>query len=238
MDKVLIAEDDKIFLKLLASTLGKYGDKFHVIPVQDGQEAIDVLKQQEISMLVTDIQMPRVDGLALLAYVSEHHPNLPCFVMSAYGTPQMKARLPKDLLHFFPKPFEADDLARAIIETLDRDIARDGLHGMSLESFLHMIGIENASCILEIRSLDKATGMLYFKDGVLLDAECGGLNGEDAALELFKRKQTSFGFKFFPPEKITRRIEMDIDQLLRKAIEEKKKPNPGGQFRQKRYKFT
>ena len=111
MDKVLIVEDDRIHLKRLITILGKHQDKFEVVPAGDGQEAIDILEEQPISVLVTDIQMPRVDGLVLLAYVNEHHPKLPCLVMTAYGTPQMKAKLPKDLLRFFHKPFDIEDLA-------------------------------------------------------------------------------------------------------------------------------
>jgi len=217
MDKVLIAEDDRIHLMRLTNTLGKYADQFGVVPAKDGQEAIEILQKQQIDMLVTDIQMPRINGLALLAYVSEHHQNIPCFVMSAYGTSRMKAKLPKDLLQFFPKPFEIEDLARAIIDVLERDTALDGLQAISIESFLHMIVMERASCILEVKSPDEPTGLLYFESGELLDAEYGDLGGEAAALELIPRKQASFGFKFYPDKSVGKRIFTDIDQLIRQA---------------------
>jgi len=61
MDKVLIVEDDRIHLKRLTTVLEKHRDKFEVIPAVDGQEAIDILKQGPVSLMVTDIQMPRVD---------------------------------------------------------------------------------------------------------------------------------------------------------------------------------
>ena len=238
MGKVLVADDDKILLGLITNFLEKYSDKLKVVTVQDGKEAINVLKREAVSILITDIQMPQVDGLALLAYVSEHHPNLPCFVMSAHGTPQMKARLPRDLLRFFQKPFEMEDLARAVIEILDRDIAQSGVQGISQEGFLHMIGIQQSSCIFEIKSPGKDTGLLYFVEGVLFDAECGGLKGEAAALELLARETTTFGFKFFNPKGIPRLIKTNLDKLIRKAVEEKKKSDPDRQFHQKRYKFT
>jgi CheY-like chemotaxis protein len=238
MDKVLVADDDKILLGLIANFLEKYSDKLEVITVQDGQEAINALKRETVSVLVTDIQMPQIDGLALLAHVSEHYPNLPCFVMSAHGTSQIKAKLPRDLLRFFQKPFEMEDLARAVVETLDRDITKAGVQGVSQDSFLHMIQIEQSSCIFEIKSPDKDTGRLYFVEGVLFDAECGDLKGEAAAVELLSRKKTTFGFKFFSPKGIPRLIKADLDQLIRKAVEEKKESDPDRQFRQKRYKFT
>jgi CheY-like chemotaxis protein len=217
MNNVLIAEDDKILLKILTTIMGKFGDKFSVIPVRDGKEAIEVLKQEPVSVLVTDLQMPRVDGLNLLAYVREHHPDLPCFVMSAHGTPQMRAKLPKDLLRFFHKPFDIDDLGQAIIETLERDDTRHGLQRIALESFLDMIEMEQASCVFEIKAPDKDKGVLCFKDGVLFDAEYGDLKGDAAAVELISMKKATFGFKFFSQEGLVRSVKKDLGQLLQEA---------------------
>lgn len=219
MYNILIAEDDRIHLKRLITILGKYKDKFETISAGDGQEAIDILEQQPVSMLVTDIQMPRVDGLALLAYVNENHPTLPCFVMTAYGTPQMKVKLPKDLIRFFHKPFDIEDLARAIIDTLKQDVSHDTLHGISMESFLHIIEMEKISCRFEIESAEKASGILFFENGSLFDAECGELKGEDAAFELLTQKIATFRFNFFPGGKIIRRIRTDLTDLLHRALE-------------------
>ena len=218
MVKVLIAEDDRIHLMRLAKVLGNFSDTFEVVPARDGQEAIDILKAQHISVLVTDIQMPRVDGLALLAYVSQHHPNMPCFVMSAYGTPQMKAKLPKDLLRFFPKPFDVDDLGRSIVNALEQEASQDGVQSISVESFLHMIDMEQASYVVEVKTPEKSTGVLYFEKGTLVDAECGNLKGEAAALELIPRKKASFGFKFYPERPTTRKIFTGLNQLIQKTL--------------------
>lgn len=218
MDKVLIVEDDRIHLKRLTTVLGKYRDKFEVIPAVDGQEAMDILKQGPVSLMVTDIQMPRVDGLVLLAHVSEYHPNLPCFVMTAYGTPQMKARLPKDLIRFFNKPFDIEELAQAIIAVLEKDFSREALYGISLISFLQIIEMEKSSCIFEIESLDQARGMMHFKSGVLYDAECGDLKGEAAALELIPRKMATYRFKFFTKKHVTRQIQTALQDLIQKAM--------------------
>lgn len=195
--------------------MAKYRDKFLVVPAVDGQEAIEVLKQQPISLLVTDIQMPRVDGLVLLAYVNEHHPELPCLVMTAYGTPQMKARLPKDLLRFFHKPFDIEDLARAIMDILGQKPGDDARHRISLESFVHMIEMEQISCALEIESAANMTGSLFFKNGMLYDAECKNLTGEAAALKLIPQKIETFRFRVLPPKDVARRIRASAADLFR-----------------------
>ena len=218
MDKVLIAEDDRILLMRLTKALKKHPDKFEVLPAKDGQEAIEILQKQSVSVLVTDIQMPRVNGLALMAYVSRNHPNIPCFVMSAYGTSRMKAKLPEDLLQFFQKPFEIEDLVRAIIAVLDQDATLAGLQAISIVSFLHMINMEQVSCVFEIKSPDKTSGVLYFEKGELCDAEYGDLKGEAAALKLIHGEKASFGIKFYPDEPVSRQIFTDIKQLINKAF--------------------
>jgi YesN/AraC family two-component response regulator len=218
MHKVLIAEDDRIHLKRMTKVLGKYNDQFEVVQAVDGQEAIDILKAQPVSVLVTDIQMPRVDGLVLLAYVSEHHPKLPCMVITAYGTPQMKAMLPKGLLRFFHKPFIIEDLARAVIDILGQNVRDEAFHGISLESFLHIIEMEQISCMLEIESSAKTPGVMFFKDGILYDAECDNLKGEPAALKLIPQKIETFRFKVLPVKDAVRQIQPSLTELFHKAL--------------------
>jgi CheY-like chemotaxis protein len=219
MDKVLIAEDDSIHMKRLTTVLGKFSNRFEVIPARDGQEAIDALQKQPVSLLVTDIQMPRVDGLMLLAHVNEFFPEIPCFVMTAYGTPQMRAKLPEDLLQFYQKPFDINDLAGDIIETLDRDKSSKALQGISVVSFLQIIEMEQSTCAFEIITKGKAPGVIHFNEGVLCDASCGDLHGEEAVMELIPRKVATFRFKFFPEKEVQRKINASLEELICRALE-------------------
>ncbi len=218
MDKVLIADDDRILLKRLAKGLGNYSDKFKAILVKDGKEAIQVLKQEPVSLLVTDIQMPRLNGIILLAYVHTYHPGIPCIVATSYGTSRLKAKLPKDILRFIQKPFDVDDLALVIMAALERNVPCENAEGISIVSFLHMIATEQISCILEIQSPDKPTGALYFENGVLYDAKSGDKSGEAAALELIARKMSTYQFKDLPQEKLSVQIKTDLHELIRNAV--------------------
>jgi CheY-like chemotaxis protein len=218
MDKVLIADDDRILLMRLAQGLGNYSDKFKAILVKDGKEAIHALKQEPISLLVTDIQMPRLNGIILLAYVHTYHPRIPCIVTTAYGTSRLKAKLPKDILRFIQKPFDIDDLAQVIMAALARSLPLEDAEGISVVSFLNMIELEQISCIFEIQSVDKPAGALYFENGVLYDAKCGDISGEAAALELIARKMSTYQFKDLPQEKLSVQIKTDLHELIRNAV--------------------
>lgn len=218
MEKILIAEDDRILLKMITNALGKYKDKFELFPASDGEEAIAVLKQEPISLVVTDIQMPRINGVILLAYVHTYHPSIPCFVVTSYGTSRLRAKLPIDIIRFFQKPIDVDDLVQAIVAVFERKEPGETVLGVSMVSFLDMINMEQISCQFEIQSPGKPTGVLYFKDGILYDAECGDKDGEAAALDLIARQMSTYRFKDFPEEEITRRIKTDLEDLIRNAL--------------------
>ena len=218
MKKVLIADDDRIILALLEKGFKKYADQFEIIMVPDGQEAIAVLDQEPIDLVVTDIQMPRLDGVMLLAYIHTYHPRTPCIVMTSHGSEHLKAKLPRELIRFVQKPFKVDHMARAVMAALQREKPHETAEGLSVVSFLKMIEVEQISCILEIDSPGQPKGRLYFQKGVLLDARCGDLGGEPAALELIAREMSRYRFQDLDENQASRRIQTPLGELIRNAV--------------------
>ena len=214
MPKVLIAEDDPILTRRLERVLERHRDRFELRLVQDGRAAVDLLKRDNADLLITDIQMPEMDGLELLAYVRQHHPVIPCIVMTGYGTPELRRRLPKDLLYFIKKPFDIEKLATLILNVLERDIPQGMIYGISVLSFLTMIQLERKTCLFEVSMPDKPAGLLYFDRGVLFDAVAGTLKGEAAAVSLITAEKAAFRFRPLPAKPLSRRIEKDLEQLI------------------------
>jgi DNA-binding NtrC family response regulator len=119
MKKALIVDDSKVLIKTLQKGFEKYQDVFQAIYAEDGLEAMNILNQEPVSLVVTDIQMPMIDGLVLLAFIRERYPDLPCIIMSSYGSDELKGQVNRDILHFIDKPFKVDELARIILSALD-----------------------------------------------------------------------------------------------------------------------
>ena len=218
MKKVLIVEDDRILLKRLERTLVEYADKIEFTIARDGQEAISILEQEPVDLVVTDIEMPRMNGLILLAYIHTYYPTIPCIIITSYDTSRMKAKLPRRVLRFFHKPFQTKDLSRSIVAALDRKDPYRTLEGLTVVSFLNMIEMESISCEFEVNAPDKPRGVLYFENGVLLDAECGDLWGEAAALGIIKREISTHRFEDLPEQEVPRRIKADLQDLIRNAV--------------------
>ena len=218
MPNVLVVEDDPDQLNRLVVILRQYESHFAVIPAADGRDAIRKLRDEAVDLVVTDILMPDINGIMLLAYVHTYHPQLPCIVVTAYGTARLRSKLPDGILRFFQKPVDVHDLAHAIIAYLDQSPSLRTPTGISLLSFLGIIEMEKSSCVFEIKAPGQPKGYLYFENGVLVDARSGDLAGEPAALELIARKQATYGFNFAPPGDIPRRIKADLQDLVRNVL--------------------
>lgn len=221
VDTVLIVDDSAMLLNYLENSFVKYENQFEVIYAHDGMEAIEIIKGRDISLLVTDLQMPRIDGLGLLAYTHKYHPNIPCIVMSAHGTPAIIENLQSDILQFIEKPFTAEALATAIIGALKEDRPEGSLTGISIANFLQMIEMEQKTCLCEIQSPDNPTGFFYFNGGELHHAVFGDYKGEEAAIKMIHIENPTINFKKVPNRKIPRRINRELRGLLLEAMKNK-----------------
>ena len=84
--KVLIVDDDRILLNLTENKFKKYESSFSILTAEDGLQATEKLKKHTVSLVVTDLHMPRMDGFALLRTMGETSPS---FAFSAYRACQM-----------------------------------------------------------------------------------------------------------------------------------------------------
>ena len=215
MDKVLIVDDDELFLDIIKQGLQNYKSQFQVLTASDGVEAIEVLKREYISVLVTDLVMPKLDGLELLAHMTRSYPATPCIVMTGYGSPAIKKRADRgEILSYIEKPFDSNELAGAIIKGLDLSYEGDYLTGISVSSFLQIINMEKKTCFFEISSMDKRKGLFYFKEGIPYDALCDELEGEEAAIEMISWDYVEFRFKSLPKEDVKQRINENLTSLI------------------------
>jgi len=219
MDKVLIADDDEQLLLILRETLRKYNNKFETVTVNDGLAAIQALQKQHFSLVVLDVQMPRINGLVLLSYISKNFPKTPCIVMSAHDTPTLRKRLAQKSSIFIQKPFQIPVLAETIMSALgQQDIVGGTLNGVSVSGFLKLVETEYITCLCEISSKNGEKGYLLFEAGSLHEAFYGKMRGEKAALNLIKLSGATIKLRKPPKKKIPRRILRRFSTLIQEAV--------------------
>ncbi len=185
--KVLIVDDDKIWLHVIKKKIAKYKKAFSALTAEDGLDALKKLKKNVISLVVTDMQMPRMDGLALLAHLSENYPDIPVIVVTAYSTPKSKkAVLERGAASYIEKPFEVEALVKKIMSVFKKESDGGVLQTIPLEMFIQLIEMEQKTCT--IRVVNKSSGengVLFFRNGELLDARIANMQGKLAAYEIF-----------------------------------------------------
>src|SRR5690554_658564 len=84
--RILLVEDDRALREALADTLALGG--YDYLEAADGEAALTLLQRESVAMVVSDVNMPGMDGHALLRTLRERFPQLPVLLMTAYGTVQ------------------------------------------------------------------------------------------------------------------------------------------------------
>lgn len=106
---ILVVDDDDTLLKFFKIHLNKFFSR--VVVVRNAQEAITTLKEKEIDLVLSDIKMPRMDGIQLMKKVKLHDPSIPVFLVSgAMLTEVQKSAVEEKADGFLRKPFSIDSL--------------------------------------------------------------------------------------------------------------------------------
>ena len=217
--KVLIVDDNREMLLSLKEGLKKYDETFSVLIAGDGIVAIENLKKTDVTLVVADLKMPRMDGLTLLTYIMENYPDIPVIIMTGYSTNEMEKLVrEKGAVAYIQKPFMVDELAAGIIETLRKESEGGTLNGVASGMFLQLVEMEQQTCT--IRLIDNASGRqgaLFFRDGELLDARINDIKGVDAAYDIFSWDKVSLTIQ---NECVVRnkKIESDLQAILLEAM--------------------
>jgi CheY-like chemotaxis protein len=119
MSRILVVEDSPLVRELVREVLEKAG--FTVTAVEDGVEALDQLARQTFAAVVSDVHMPRMDGLELLGRLRGMPRPPPVVLLTADDAPETVLRAVRaQALHYLPKPMARErlvDLLRTVLSS-------------------------------------------------------------------------------------------------------------------------
>jgi DNA-binding response OmpR family regulator len=113
--RILLAEDEEMIRRSLAFGLSRAG--YQADGFANGQLAYDAFlaRKGQYDLVITDVQMPLMDGMELVQRLKETHPDLPILVMTGYGEGELEGRLESlGNCQIVGKPFRLDDLMERI----------------------------------------------------------------------------------------------------------------------------
>ena len=123
--KILLVDDDPRLLKLLSMRLR--AAEFEVQTAGSGQQALGVLDVYHPHLIITDLRMEGMDGLAFFSAVQQKYPSLPVIILTAHGTiPDAVEATHKGIFSYLTKPFDSQQLILNIKTALAQFILRKG----------------------------------------------------------------------------------------------------------------
>jgi two-component system chemotaxis response regulator CheB len=201
IDKILIVDKDFAFVNRLKNGLQQFG-QFIILTAPDGQHAFRLLSTQKISLVVTALDIPKMDGLELLAAMSDRFPNVLTIVSTSLASPGLqKISRGDSLFTYLNKPFDHVRLHSLIIKALDCRDEIDFRPGFYPSSYLPLVHVTGKSCLLEIQEGEVRTASLCFFKGMPVEVSCGGATGPEVLDHVLGWAPAKFRIKKLPPEK-------------------------------------
>lgn len=116
-ENLLIVDDDYDMLEVLDRHLKQ--ENYHTYKAGSVIEAIDILKHSSIDLLITDLQMPGMNGMELVKYVDDHYPEIPKLVITGYPSiDNALTAIKSGALDYLPKPFTKTELLTSVKKSL------------------------------------------------------------------------------------------------------------------------
>ena len=207
--KILFVDDDPELLEIVRHMTAQLaGNSWVVSTAENVAEAMSIIQDQQIDLIVVDLHMPVVDGVQFLSLLNRKHPNLLKVVLTSDISEEQRALCLSQGAELYLEKPRSPDQWRTVHHSLDELVQfkpQEGFRGVlrrvGLQDVLQMECLSRHSALLEI-STKTARGRIYIREGQIIHAEVGERAGEDAFNYLMHLSGGEFAQKPFiaPPQ--------------------------------------
>jgi signal transduction histidine kinase len=140
---ILIVDDDRALLQALPHTLAIWISGVQVDTSDSAQRALELIQEHDYDVIVSDIKMPGMDGLALLAKIQELRPETPTLLITGHGEHQLAIQaLRGGAYDYIQKPIDRDDFVASLQRAMQTHHLRWQVKGLLLSLELHALSLE------------------------------------------------------------------------------------------------
>ena len=195
--KILILDDDADWLSLCRDLLVTLPSRPDVLTANSAKRALALLETEKVRLLVSDLRMPRMDGLQILSIVRRRFPEMRTVVLSGLEDEEYRSRAYALGVDLFWLKAEMQRNSKLFTECLESLLGRDnepgfrGIQSKSLLDIIQMVCLTRTSTVLRI-TRGPLVAKLWIQDGELFDAELEGARGEAAFYRLLAWKTGTF----------------------------------------------
>ncbi len=215
MKRVLAVSEDADFHEFLREAC-RSQDGFQIASARNGFEAMAELRLRRVSVAILDLDAKTWDSYHLLSEIHGEAPDLAMLGLTRTPTMAVERRMKQaGPVRMLGRDAAPEALLEEINTLLD-DGTTGHIEGIQLSSLLQVLDWERKNCLVRVQDRGRA-GLLYFQRGFLIHAECGGLHGETAALEVLAWDDARIDF--LPQREVERSIHLPLKELLLMAAE-------------------
>ena len=166
---------------MLQRNLNKGMKDVEILAAKSGEEALALLSDRPVNLVITDINMPGMSGLDLLVEINNRFPGTGVIIMTAYPSNAYEDKaIMSGSLRFIEKPFDIKEVRAIVEEVLKTSEGFQGtVDGVSLMDIVQFNGLSRATAALKVTAGDRE-GMIFFKEGEVVHAMSGKQIGEEA----------------------------------------------------------
>lgn len=204
--KILVVENEPNCRKILKDGLLKAG--FEVDFAQDGERALELVKESSPDLILSDADLPRMNGLTLFQRMREDFKTrfIPFVLMGQLEEGQRIRVMESGVDDYVPKPFETEELIARIRLILEEAKAvklpvgkgfSGQLREMNLVDLIQTLELGKKTGVLSLKR-NRKQGQVFFQRGEVIDATSNGLQGEEALYRMFTWTEGDFLMEFKP----------------------------------------
>ena len=133
MKSILIVDDNRMILNSLSSFLRLALKEYSVLLAEDGAKAIEILESTPVSLIVTDLEMPKVDGYQVIEYAKKNCPSIPLIIMTGSWSLDLELLVSKTgVVRCIEKPFRYEKIAEMAADALGENLSASSVNTPAL----------------------------------------------------------------------------------------------------------
>jgi two-component system, NtrC family, response regulator AtoC len=147
--QILVVDDEANLRRVLSAQLSRDGYEVHT--AEDGEQAIEFIREHHVDLVISDLRMPKLGGMDLLRWAQNEEPKLPVMILTAHGTVDTAVEALKiGAVDYISKPFDQEEVRRLVRKALQvgelshRDASHPGARGLPEGTRFGIIGAGKA----------------------------------------------------------------------------------------------
>lgn len=213
--RCLIIDRNPIFGEKLGRFIEGFRDDFQVQTIENVDEAIEAIITTEFSLVLCEPALAD-PTTGLVSSIQDHRPAMPLIVTGKDDSPILKKLASLNCVRgFIARPVvRTADLAGKVVIALGSLFLQGNVRGVNCITLFQIFEQECSECTLRIiNTKEKEDGLLFVKNGVLLDAVCGDMVAEEAAKSVFSWEKVDIEIYNFCPLR-EKKVNVDVTALM------------------------